>query len=76
MTHLHLGTWAMLVETFLWDTLGCLSPHGLRVGAGGAGGGARGTLNRFSRLSLGGSAAYSLHWKWSPRRLCARASHQ
>ena len=25
----------MLVEKFLWDWLGCLSPLGLRVGAGG-----------------------------------------
>ena len=76
MTHLHLSTCAMLVETFLWDSLGCLAPLGLRVAAGGAGGGARGTVNRFSRLALGGSAAFSLHWKWSPRQLYARASCQ
>ena len=63
MTHLHLGTCAMLVETFLWDSLGCLSPHGLRVGAGGAGGGARGTVNHISRLALGCSAAFCLYWK-------------
>ena len=76
MTHLHLGTCAMLVEKFPWDSLGYLSPLGLRVGASGAGGGAWGTVNRFSHLALGGSAAYSLHRKWSPRQLCARASRR
>ena len=56
----------MLVEKFLWDSMGRLSPLGLRVGAGGAGRGACGTVNHLSRLALGGSAADSLHWKWSP----------
>ena len=66
MTHLHLGTCAMLVEKFLWDSMRRLSLLGLRVGAGGAGAGACGTLNRSSHLALGGSAAHALHRKWSP----------
>ena len=44
-TYLHLDTSAMLVEKFLWDWLACLSPLGLRVGAGG---GAHGIVDRFS----------------------------
>ena len=73
VTYLHLGTSAMLVEKFLWDWLACLSPLGLRVGAGGAGGGAHGLVGRFSCLALGASPAHLLHRKWSPRDLCGRA---
>ena len=62
------------VEKFLWDWLGGLSPLGLRVGAGGAGGGAHGLVDRFSCLALRASPAHSLHRTWSPRDLCEPAS--